>query len=55
VHATLSTLLARRARSSGGLAEAFIDVPLKLIALAVAIGVVGAVLGKGGAKTLLTG
>jgi hypothetical protein len=42
-------------RTSGGLKEAFIDVPLKLIALGVVIGAVGAVLGKGGAKTLATG
>jgi hypothetical protein len=33
-------------RSSGGLDEAFIDVPLKLVALGVAIGAIGAVLGK---------
>jgi hypothetical protein len=32
-------------RRSGGLDEAFIDVPLKLIALGVAIGALGAVLG----------
>jgi hypothetical protein len=37
-------------RSSGGLDEAFIDVPLKLIALGVAIGAVGAVLGKDGPR-----
>jgi hypothetical protein len=34
-------------RRSGGLDEAFIDVPLKVIALSGAIGTVGAVLGKG--------
>ena len=39
-------------RRSGGLDEAFIDVPLKLIALGVAIGGLGAVLGKGVARTL---
>jgi hypothetical protein len=40
-------------RTSGGLAEAFIDVPLKLIALGgVAVGGLGAVVGKGVARTL---
>jgi hypothetical protein len=39
-------------RTGGGLEEAFIDVPLKLIALGVVVGAVGAALGKGGAKTL---
>jgi hypothetical protein len=34
-------------RRSGGLDEAFIDVPLKLIALGVTIGALGAVLGTG--------
>jgi hypothetical protein len=33
-------------RRSGGLDETFIDVPLKVVALGVAIGIVGAVLGK---------
>jgi hypothetical protein len=41
-------------RRSGGLDEAFIDVPLKLIALGVAIGAFGAVLGKGVARSLTT-
>lgn len=41
-------------RRSGGLDEAFIDVPLKLIALGVAIGALGAVLGKGVARGLAT-
>jgi hypothetical protein len=34
-------------RRSGGLDEAFIDVPLKLIALGIAMGIPGAALGKG--------
>jgi hypothetical protein len=38
-------------RRSGGLDETFIDVPLKVIALGVAIGIVGAVLGKAAART----
>ena len=37
-------------RSSGGLDEAFLDVPLKLIALGVAVGAIAAVLGKGGQR-----
>ena len=41
-------------RRSGGLDEAFIDVPLKLIALGAAIGALGAVLGKGVARSLAT-
>jgi hypothetical protein len=41
-------------RRSGGLDEAFIDVPLKLIALGVVIGALGAVLGKGVARSLAT-
>lgn len=41
-------------RRSGGLDEAFIDVPLKLIALGVAIGALGAVVGKGVARDLTT-
>jgi hypothetical protein len=40
-------------RSSGGLDEAFIDVPLKIIAIGGVIGLAGAVLGKLGA-TLFT-
>jgi len=39
-------------RNSGGLQEAFIDVPLKLLALGLAIGAAGAVIGKSAAKTL---
>ena len=39
-------------RRSGGLDEAFIDVPLKIIALGAAIGTLGAVLGKGVARSL---
>jgi hypothetical protein len=38
-------------RRSGGLDETFIDVPLKVVALGVAIGIVGAVLGKAAAKS----
>jgi hypothetical protein len=38
-------------RRSGGLDETFIDVPLKVVALGVAIGIVGAVLGKAVAKS----
>jgi hypothetical protein len=34
-------------RSSGGLEEAFIDVPLKLVAIGMVLGVAGALLGKG--------
>lgn len=41
-------------RRSGGLEEAFIDVPLKLIALGVTIGALGAVLGKAVARGLAT-
>ena len=41
-------------RRSGGLDEAFIDVPLKLIALGVTIGAVGAVVGNGLARSLST-
>jgi len=41
-------------RRSGGLREAFIDVPLKLIAIAVVIGAAGAVFGKYVAKNLAT-
>jgi hypothetical protein len=41
-------------RRSGGLDEAFIDVPLMLIALGVAIGTLGAVFGKGVARSLAT-
>ena len=41
-------------RRSGGLEEAFIDVPLKLIAFGAAIGTLGAVLGKGVSKSLAT-
>ena len=37
-------------RRSGGLDETFIDVPLKVVAFGVAIGIVGAVLGKAAAK-----
>jgi hypothetical protein len=37
-------------RRSGGLDETFIDVPLQVVALGVAIGIVGAVLGKAAAK-----
>jgi hypothetical protein len=37
-------------RRSGGLDEAFIDVPLKVIALGVTIGALGAVIGKGVAR-----
>ena len=42
-------------RRSGGLDEAFIDVPLKLIALGAVIGTLGAVLGKGVARGLAPG
>jgi hypothetical protein len=38
-------------RRSGGLDETFIDVPLKVVALGVAIGIVGAVLGKAAATS----
>lgn len=41
-------------RSSGGLDEAFIDVPLKVIAIGAAMGIAGALLGKGVAKSLPT-
>jgi len=41
-------------RSSGGLDEAFIDVPLKVVALGVAMGIAGALLGKGVARNLPT-
>lgn len=39
-------------RNSGGLDEAFIDVPLKLVAIGTVIGGVGALLGKAVAKSL---
>jgi hypothetical protein len=38
-------------RRGGGLDETFIDVPLKVVALGVAIGIVGSVLGKAAAKS----
>lgn len=41
-------------RRSGGVDEAFIDVPLKLIALGSPIGTLGAVVGKGVARSLAT-
>jgi hypothetical protein len=39
-------------RNSGGLDEAFIDVPLKVVAIGAALGSVGALLGKGVANSL---
>jgi hypothetical protein len=39
-------------RNSGGLDEAFIDVPLKLVAIGAAMGSVGALLGKAVANVL---
>ena len=39
-------------RNSGGLDEAFIDVPLKIVAIGVAMGSVGALFGKAVAKSL---
>lgn len=42
-------------RSSGGLDEAFIDVPVKVLALGITLGAVGAVLGKLAAKSLAAG
>ena len=41
-------------RRTGGLDETFIDVPLKVVALGVAIGIVGAVIGKAAAKSRTT-
>ena len=41
-------------RRSGGLNEAFVDVPLKLIVLGVTIGASGAVLGNWLARSLAT-
>lgn len=41
-------------RNSGGLDEAFIDVPLKVVAIGAAMGIAGALLGKGMAKSLPT-
>ena len=41
-------------RRTGGLDETFIDVPLKVIALGVAIGIAGAVIGKAAAKSRTT-
>lgn len=41
-------------RRSGGLEEAFIDVPVKVIEFGAAIGTFGALLGKGAARSLTT-
>ena len=40
-------------RNSGGLDEAFIDVPLKLVAVGAVIGTVGALVGKGAVHVIL--